>query len=218
MPEGTRITLTAMVERNIANDEAVISYRIEAEGKSAERLRAEVNAIAAKIESRLKKEEGLVRETTDRRMEPVWKSDKNRRQYRSGWRLVQGEQIKTMKLDRIPGWLDDIEAAGAKVDGIGFRVSSKRAEAVRSELLLLAVAKFRNRAQALAKGLDARSYRVMRLQTGSGHFPVAKMERSDVMMFAEREAAEPSLSSGQGNISVTVSGEIEVAFRDFRSN
>jgi len=79
-------------------------------------------------------------------------------------------------------------------------------------LQLQAIRKFRRKARAIAKGLDAKSFRVIRLQTNANRpvYPVRGM----AMMASKAEAA-PALSSGESKVSVTVSGEIEVPLRDF---
>ncbi len=80
-------------------------------------------------------------------------------------------------------------------------------------LQLQAIRKFRHKAGAIAKGLDAKNFRVIRLQTNANR-PVYQVR--GMAMMAAKAAAPPALSSGESKVSVSVSGKIEVPFRDFQ--
>jgi len=178
--KGARVSLSAIAETELANDEVAVQFRVQAEGKQPAPLRQQVNRISARIKQRLENESDVKLTTTSRRLEPVWEYHATtRKRERTGWRMVQTGTITSTKLDAVPNWLDDIEQAGA-----------------------------------IAKGLDAKSFRVIRLQTNTNRpvYPV----RGLAMMASKAEAA-PALSSGESKVSVTVSGEIEVPFKDFPS-
>lgn len=211
--KGTRVSLSAMAETELANDEVAVQFRVQAEGRQSAPLRQQVNRVSARIKQRLENESGVKLTTTSRRLEPVWEYHQTtRKRERAGWRMVQTGMITSTKLDAVPNWLDDIEQAGAQLSGLQFRVSSPTMNDAQDALQLQAIRKFRHKAGDIAKGLDAKSFRVIDLQTNANRpvYPVRGM----AMMASKAEAA-PALSSGESKVSVTVSGEIELPFRDF---
>jgi len=216
-PNGTRINLSATVETELPNDEVVVSFRIEKEGKNADQIRTYVNKVSDSIGKRLSREKGVKYKTTGRNMQPVWQHPKNSPRIRTSWKMTQSGQIISTNLDAVPGWLDAIEADGANLSNLEFRISSSESKKAQEQLRLQAINLFRNKAEVIAKGLSARSFRIIRLNTSSqSSRPV--MYRAEMAMMAKAaDAAPPALSSGEGKIGITVSGEIEVPFTDFPS-
>lgn len=216
-PTGTRINVSATTETELPNDEVVINFRVEKEGMDANIIREEVNRITALIEKRLHKEKGVKVKTTSRNMQPVWHYPKNKPRVRTSWRIVQASQITSSKLDDVPSWLDAIEKAGAHLSGLNFRINSQTAMKVKETLRLQAIQTFRVKATIMAMGLDAKTFRIISLNSNS-QAPQPRMYRAEMAMMSrsmDAGSAAPALSSGEGRISVTVHGEIEVPFTDF---
>jgi len=214
-PNGTRINLNAAVETEVPNDEIVISFRVEKEGKDARAIRQYVNKVSTAIKNRLEREKGVKLKTTSRNMQPVWKHHKDRPRQRTGWRMTQTGQVVSKKLDAVPSWLAAIEAEGANLSGLQFRISAATSKKVQDSLRLQAITLFRNKASVIAKGLSAKTFRIIRLNTSS-HAPQPVRYRAEMAMMAKSVASDaPALSSGEGKISVNVTGEIETPFIDF---
>jgi len=212
--KGTLISLEASASIELPNDELIALYRVEATGTNAGQLRQQVNRTSQAINARLKKEKALKLTTLSRRMEMLWRYDKiSRKQLRDGWKLVQREQVTSKALDAAADWIDAIEKAGAHLDNLSFRISESSSSAAQQSLRLQALANFRARATTLAKALDAPGFRIVTLQTSSQR-PVYPMRREMAMMKAS-DAAAPSFNSGEGKISVNVSGQIRLPVRDF---
>jgi len=176
-------------------------------------VRQYVNRVSGAIQQRLKKQPGVTLKTIGRTMQPVWEQPQNRKRVRSGWRMTQTGQVVSQKLDAVPGWLDVIERAGAHLSGLQFRLSSQAARKAQDRLRLQAIALFRRKAAVIAKGLDAKHFRIIRLNAAA-QVPQPVAYRADAM-WAASAAAAPSLSAGKGKIRVNIDGEIEVPFTDF---
>jgi len=212
---GTRINLNATVETQVPNDEVVISFRVEKEGKNAQAIRQYVNKVSGAIQKRLATEKGVKLKTISRNMQPVWKHYKDRARQHTGWRMTQTGQIISTHLDAVPAWLNAIEDEGAHLSGLQFRVSAKNTKHVQDSLHLQAIALFRDKAKVIAKGLSAKTFRIIRLNTSS-HTPQPVRYRAEMAMMAKSMTADaPALSSGEGKISVNITGEIETPFIDF---
>jgi len=214
-PTGTRINISATAEAELSNDEVVITFAVQKEGKDADKIRQYVNRVTGAIKERLESEKGVKVKTTSRSMQPVWHYPKNQPRVRTSWRMTQSEQITSSNLDAVPQWLDAIEAEGAQLSNLQFRISRKTLLKTQNALNLKAIRLFRQKAKVMAKGLDAKSFRIMRLNT-SAHAPQPmRLHREMMMAKAADASAPPSLSAGEGSVRVTVNGEIEVPFTDF---
>jgi len=213
---GTRISLSADAVALLANDEVVISFRVEKQGQDAEAVRQYINRASTTIEQRLKQEADVKLKTLARSMQPVWQYPKNSSRVRVGWQMIQNSQISTTRLQAVPKWLDAIESAGANLSSLNFRVSDAVSEQAMESLRRQAIRNFRSKATGMAKGLDAGSFRIIRLNA-SAHAPQPRIYRAEMAMMAKAsaDAAPPALSAGENKITVTVNGEIEIPFIDY---
>ena len=207
-PQGTLVSLSAEASEEAINDELIVHYRIAERGGNAKMLQQKVNAIAGKIEARLKSEK-VKHKTTSRRLSPV--SSDGVFSTRE-WEMVQSGEIMTGELEAVSGWLGDIEATGAKLNHLQFKVSDAVYEKIEERLKLEAIASFRTKAETIAKGLSGKNFRIIQLNT-SGSAPVMayRQEKSYSLM----SSSAPQMSAGESTIKVNVSGTIEVPFRNF---
>jgi len=215
--QGTVVSLEATSTKELPNDEVVVLYRIEATGNQAGPLRKQVNSISQAVHAILKSEKNLKQTTLSRRMEMLWRYDKVAgKQVRNGWKLAQSEEATSSNLDAVADWVDAIEKAGAHLDSLGFRISGPLLKTTQEELRLQAVKAFRAKAEALAKALDARSFRILQVQTAT-QVPIYPMRRAmpEVSMMRATADATPSLNAGEGKISVSISGQILLPEKDF---
>jgi len=214
----TLISLSVTSSIILPNDEAVISYRMEATGRNANSLRKKVNSMGQLIHQQLKGEKNIKQTTLGRRMEMLWRYDKlNSRQVRDGWKLVQVEQLVSTNLDAVPDWVDSIEKAGAHLNNLSFRISDTSIKATQNSLRLQAIQAFRHKASAFAKTLGAASFRIVQLQTSQQRpvYPMRQAMPEMAMMSKSAGAPMPSLNAGEGKISVTVSGNIALPFKSY---
>ena len=212
---GAHVSLTAQADELLPNDEVVVRFRIEAQGAKAELLRDKVNRISRAVSERLRREKGVVQTTLGRIIQPVWHYDSvAHKQAQDGWRLVQSAQAVSTELDAVPEWVDAIERAGAHLDSLQFRVSRHTMNVARERLRARAISEFRRRAAATAKALDAFSFRILNLNTGTA---VPRLQPLQTMALAKAvpAAVPPALEAGESRITVTVSGEILLPAKDY---
>jgi len=214
--EGTRIALSASAHVNIPNDEVVVYFRVEKEGKNTLELREYVNRVSAQIQKRLKQEHGVKLETISRNMQPVWQYAPNKPRQRMGWHLIQSEQATSKALDAVPEWLAAIEQSGAHLSRLQFRLSTQVIAQAQDKLQLQAMTAFKHQASLIAQSLDAKSFKIIRLNTSnSGVSPMQIHVQRPMLSRSMSANAPPSLSSGEGKLSVNIQGEIETSFVDF---
>lgn len=215
-PQGTIVSLSAQAEEKLPNDEVVVRFRIEAQGKNVDALRNKVNRISQAVDERLKSEKGVEQTTIGRRMEPIWGYDNaTHKQVQNGWRLVQSVDAVSTELDAVPQWVDAIERIGARLDSLNFRASRQATNTTRERLRTQAIADFRRRAAATAKALDAFTFQIMTLSTDT---TVPRPAPLQYMALAKAPVASssPALEAGESRITVTVSGQILLPVKDYR--
>lgn len=213
--KGVLVTLSAQAVLEVPNDEVVIQFRVEASGKQAAELRTQVNRVSAVIAGHLKDEKGVKLETTNRRIDPIWKNDVYGNK-RTGWRVVQTSSITSTELDQVTRWLDMIENAGAKLQALSFRVSDELQRITEDKLRLQAIASFRDKAAAITQSLGAKYFSVLSLNTTNAP-PIQPMRR-EMGYMAEAMVSSvtaPVLAAGDGKIVVRVDGQIEVEKRKY---
>jgi len=205
--KGTIVSVSASASTQLANDEAVVDYRIEAAGNNAKVLQLEVNATAGRVHKALDAFPELRQQTTGRNLQAMNHYDKALgRQVRDGWRLVQSEQVTGRDVKAVVDWVDAIEKAGAHMDRLSFTVSEKSSSATMDALRMQAIGSFRTKAAGMADALGATSFRILNLRSDESR-PPAPMQQRGVMALSSAESA-PSMNSGESRLSVTVSGEI----------
>lgn len=211
---GTVLSLSATAALTVENDQLLVSFRIEAEGPDAAKLQKVVNDTTRKVQALLAQHPDIQVQTTGRSLQALTHYDKaTSQQVRDGWRLVQNEQAITHSLASVPEWVDDIERAGAHLNGLNFNVSEKKTEATLEKLRMQAVQTFRMRAASMSKALDAPSFRILRLRTDNRMPPSPVMQRN-LMAMSPAESA-PSFNAGESRLSVTVSGDILLPEKNF---
>jgi len=214
--KGALVSLNATASMQIPNDEVVVAYRIEATGRDPGALRKQVNQISQTIHTSLKHEQDIKQNTLNRRMDMLWRYDKaSSKQMRDGWKLVQREEIISRNLDAAANWINRIEKAGANLDNLNFRIAEDTMNTTTDSLRMQAIANFRSKAAHIANALDAKSFRISHLQTSNGTPNMPINRRPEMTMMKMSADIAPSLNAGEGKVSVTVSGNIQLPPKDY---
>lgn len=197
------VSLSANATRTVQNDIATASLFVEKEDTDAAVASEAVTLQANKAHALLKDFSGLKVKTANRQAYPVW--DKNRV---TRWRvrhelLVEGADFNA--LSKAIGTLQP----HAQLGGIRFSVSSKLREATENQLIQQASADFQKRADLVSSSFGAKAYRIKEIAVHSGE-PSPIMPFRAQAMVAAAESTPPVLEGGSNEISVTISGSIEL--------
>ena len=94
---------------------------------------------------------------------------------------------------------------------MGFEVSPEQRRGVEDELIREALIAFQARADLISKGLGASGYELGELQIhGGGQRPPVPVMRAQVASF---EASPVAMEGGTSRVTITISGNIELARR-----
>ena len=199
------VSLSARAARTVQNDTASASLFVEREDSDAAKASEAVTLQVNQAHAVLKGFPELKVKTAGHQAYPVW--DKSRI---TRWRvrhelLLEGEDFTALS-----------KAVGAvqpyvQLGGIQFSVSAKLREATESQLILEASAAFQRRADLVRQSFGAKTYRIKEIAVQSGEpAHIVPMLRAQ-MAVAAAEATPPVLEGGSNEISLTVSGTVELA-------
>lgn len=200
-----RASFQVAVTREVANDWTTARVAAMAEGQDPARVAAEVNARIEQALARARQEKGVEVESGAYSTHPIY--DANRIVRWSARQEIRLESADTGRLARLIGALQEQQLV---LSGIAFSVKRETREALEAELALEALAKFRARADLVAKGMGSAGWSLVSLAVGQagGQPPVYAMRaEADMVM---KSAAAPAFEAGKSELSVTVDGTIEL--------
>lgn len=212
--DTTKIFLSAEASALVSHDEVLIQFRVETRGKYSQALRESVDRMSNNIIRALSREDGLSITTTSRRTDPIY-GNGNHGHERNGWIVSQTSQVTSHKLDTVAKWLEAIEAEGALLQGLHFRISDDLRQRTENTLRLQAITQFQQQAADVAKIMSASAYQVNQLQTSVFNPEPMLQSRAVAPMMMRAADNMPALEAGESRIRVGVSGEIEIRKSEF---
>ena len=201
-PSYDRVQLSAQAVADVENDTLVAVLSVQRQGTDVARLATEVNQVMAKAIKRCKQVTAVSVQTLDYQTNPVYE-----KQHRTGWSVSQSLELRSGDSGALSRLLGELQA-NLMLQSMQYEVSAKRLDQAQESLIEQAIASFSQRAKDITHHLGRKRYRLvnMRVDTG-GYIQQAPAPRYRVM--AEAKAA-PSLEPGKQQVTVTVSGEIEL--------
>jgi predicted secreted protein len=201
-----RVHLSGTATGEVANDTLVALLYAQREGQQAAALADEVNAAIAWALEQAAGSDGIKAQTLDYQTQPVYQN-----QRLSGWRVRQSLRLEGRDAGRLASLVGTLQARLA-VQSIGYQVSPARQREAEEALIVEAIAAFRGRAELVREQLGAAGYRLVELQVDGGG-PVPMPRTAMATMEMRGAAAPPALEPGTRDLSVSVSGTIELERR-----
>lgn len=201
-----RIHLSGSATGEVANDTVVALLYAQREGQQAAALADEVNGAIAWALAQAAGSEGIKAQTLDYQTQPVYQN-----QRLSGWRVRQSLRLESRDASRLASLVGTLQARLA-VQSIGYQVSPARQREAEEGLIVEALAAFRGRAELVREQLGAAGYRLVELRVDGGG-PVPMPRTAMATMEMRGAATPPALEPGTRDLSVSVSGTIELERR-----
>lgn len=198
------VSLSARAARTVQNDTATASLFAEKEDSDAARASEAVTLQVNKAHAVLKDFPELKVKTAGHQAYPIW--DKNRI---TRWRVRHELLLEAADFEALSKAIGAAQPY-AQFGGIQFSVSAKLREATESQMIQEASAAFQRRADLVRQSFGAKAYRIKEIAVQAGEpTHIMPMLRTP-MAVAAAEAAPPILEGGTNEISLTVSGSIEL--------
>lgn len=198
------VSLSARAARMVQNDKATASLFVEQEDSDAANASEAVTAQANKAYTLLKGYPELKVKTAGHQAYPIW--DKNRV---TRWRVRHELLVEAIDFNALSKAIGATQPH-AQLGGIRFSVSGKLRDATESQLIQEASTAFQNRADLIRQSFGAKAYRIKEIAVQSGEpSHIVPMFRAQ-MATATAENTPPSLEGGSNEISLTISGNVEL--------
>ncbi|MBN8520553.1 MAG: SIMPL domain-containing protein [Alphaproteobacteria bacterium] len=217
-PEGhVLINLSATETRKLVQDQLIASLRIEKEDVDVKKVQDDVNkAMKAAIEA--SKKYDSVKVSTGgynvyKNEQPI--PDPKTGQYtgkvKTTWRASQTLDMESKDSASMLELTGQIQELGFAMSNLMYTLSPEKAEAVRDELMVIALKKLRAKAEKASDALGKKGFELtdVNLDTSGGYpppMPYARSGMEKVMMSAQADAmAAPVADAGESSLSLTVS-------------
>lgn len=199
------VELQAEAQREVANDLLTATLYAELNDMDAARLAAALNTRTNEGLAAAKEYRTVRARSGGNQTYPVY--DRNQRL--TGWRGRAEIRIESRDFQAAGALIGKLQS-GMQLGGINFGVSPEARQKAQDELIAEAIAAFRARGEIVKTALGGRGYKIRRMavNTGGGS-PQPRPVFAARAMSAEAVPA-PQLEGGVSQITVNVSGAIEV--------
>lgn len=205
-PDAQTVEFTAEASRGAPNDLAVATMFAERSGTDAAELAQEVNrTIAAALETA--RGHGDVKvQSGSAHTWPVYGKNGNGRI--EGWRMRSEIRLESRNLAAVSALIGKLQASLA-LSQVAMRPAPETRRKAADEATIEAIRSFEQRATLIAGALGKR-YRLRHMTVADGGFqpPIQPLMRAAPAMMAE--ATPAPLEGGESEVSVSVSGRIEL--------
>jgi predicted secreted protein len=198
------ISVTAQSTATVPNDRLHAWFRVEVDNPSAAAAAADVNQRVARILAKLKALPEAQTSTSGYTSQQIVEKGKPSR-----WRVTQTIKVEGGDFAAIGDAAGRLQAEdGAVLSGLSFAVSEELRKRTQDAITQQAIAAWRARAEAAAKGFGAPAWRPGRvqIQAGDGPRPYPMFRAGAEMAMAAAPAPVP-LEAGSTDVTVSVTGE-----------
>ncbi|MFI4923314.1 MAG: SIMPL domain-containing protein, partial [Burkholderiales bacterium] len=122
------------------------------------------------------------------------------------WRVRSEIRIESKDFNSLSNLIGKLQST-MQLSYLGFTVSPEARRQAENELITQAVSNFRERADIVKQSLNGRGYKLRKMSINTGGFhPRPMLARG----MAAQEVAAPNVEAGTSQVTVNISGSIEV--------
>lgn len=205
-PAGTLIDFRVDVQRSVANDLGRVTAYSEISGSDAAEVARKVKAAIADGLATAKAQAGVTVKSGNTHTYPVY--SKGGRSIEN-WRMRSEIILESRDAAALSTAVGKLQGALA-VSNINFSPAAETRRKAEEEATLEAIDAFRTKAERIATSMK-KPYRIRQMSVnGSSQYPQPYPMARGAMLMAT-EAAPMPVEAGESNITVNVSGQIELA-------
>lgn len=204
-PAGTLIDFRVDVQKSVPNDLGRATAYAETTGADPAEVARKVKSAIAEGFALAKVQPGIVAKSGGTQTWPIY--GKSSRTIES-WRMRSEILLESRDAAALSAAIGKLQTSLA-VGGIQFLPAPETRRKAEEEASIEAIEAFRNQAARIAGALQ-KPYRIRQMSVnGSGHFPQPYPVARGAMMMAA-EAAPMPVEAGESNVTVNISGQIEL--------
>jgi predicted secreted protein len=198
------VDLRADVQREVSNDLLNASLYVESTDSDPARLADALNKTvneALKVAGEYK---SVRAHSGASQTYPVY----DRSQHQNGWRGRSEIRLESRDFPAASKLIGRLQSS-MQLGGIGFTVSAESRKQAEDQLIAEAIAAFRARAEIARQALGGKSYKIRHISVNTGGFAQPRPFAAARAM-SSAEVAPPALEGGISQVTVGVTGTIEV--------
>ena len=200
-----RVDLQVTADTSVDNDTLVIVLYAEAQEQLQRDASDQVNDAVRWALARAGQVSGVDARTLGYRSNPVY-----RNQSLTGWRVRQSLRLESGNSDALSALAGELQSRLA-IESVAYDATPAARAAAEDQVIAAAIAGFQARARLVAEHLGRTGYRIVRLSVSTHGQPPGPVPMRMAAMAADAgQGAAPALEGGTQQISVTVSGTIEL--------
>lgn len=199
-----QVRLNAQAEREVENDQLLVSVAVEAQGTEPDKLASRVNETMQWALDMAKKQPGVQVSTKSYQTFPVYKD-----RIVVAWRASQMLELKSVEISKLTELTGKLQERLQVKEMVFIPTTEARIE-VENALIEEAMGAFKRRVEIVGKHMKEKNYRIieMNINTGGYQPPVMFAERASMKTMA-MDAAPPAVEAGTSKITVTISGSVQ---------
>ncbi len=201
-PSYNVVDLQAEAQREIQNDLMTASLYVEQSGENPTRVSNSVNKIVNEALHAAEDIKSVKASTEGYQTYPVY-GKTNRLE---AWRVRSEIRIESKDFSATSNFIGKLQST-MRLSSLGFTVSPEARRQAENELIAQAISNFRERAEIVKHSLNGRGYKLRKMSINtSGFHPRPVLARG----MAAQEVAAPNVEGGTSQVTVNISGSIEV--------
>jgi len=204
LPQYNHINIRSSASQEVANDQLTANLMVQQSGRNTAKLANQVNQKMAIILEKSHAFSSIETKTTSYTTQPIYKNG-----VIESWQVSQNVMLTSQDFDALAEFVGQLNEL-ATIQSMTFSISQQAVELITDELTKQAITNFKNKAKMVTEQFDKSDYIIVHASIDSNYRqPQPKMGR--VMMMADAEqAAPPALAAGTNDVSVNISGTIEL--------
>lgn len=196
------VDLQAEAQREIQNDVMTAALYVEQSGENPAQVSNSVNKIANEALLVAGDVKSVKASTGGYQTYPVY--GKNKRL--EAWRVRSEIRIESKDFSALSNLIGKLQST-LQLSYLGFTVSPEARRQAENELIAEAISNFRGRADIVKQSLKGREFKIRKMSVNtSGFHPRPVFARG----IAAQEVAAPNVEGGTSQVTVNISGTIEV--------
>lgn len=199
-----RIHFSAQATAAVANDTVVAELGVERQGHNVAKLAGEVNQVSNAAIARAKQVKSIEVQTLDYQTTPVYVNGR-----RTAWRVSQSLQLKSRDRRALSKLIGELQHT-LMLQNMRYQVSAGQRNKVEESLMGKAIAEFQHRAHIISRQLGRQHYRLVNMHIDTNASVVQPISVQGLQAMDRVRAAPAAIEAGKQNITVTVSGLIEL--------
>jgi predicted secreted protein len=199
------VDLRAEVQREVANDLLNASLYVELTDSDPARLADALNKTVNEALKAAGDYKSVRAHSGASQTYPVY----DRPQHQTGWRGRSEIRLESQDFSAAAQLIGRLQSS-MQLGGMNFAVSAEARRQTEDQLIAEAIAAFRARAEIARQALGGKSYRIRHLAVNTGGFGPPPRPYAAARALSSAEVATPVLEGGISQVTVGVTGTIEV--------